>query len=67
MPVIKCSCGTWNDPSAIFCRNCGRNLRYDQVIQKQKESSSKTRAIIIIIIYYAVLVAIVAGIVMIFI
>lgn len=66
MPAKKCPCGTWNDISASFCRNCGSNLRQNPQTQEHQKSSSKAGAIIIIILYYIVLIAIITGVVIAF-
>lgn len=66
MPEKMCSCGTWNDMSASFCRNCGRDLRQNHKEQEPKKPSVKAGAILVVIIYYLVLIAVITGIVMIF-
>ena len=73
MPAIKCSCGTWNNDSAKYCRNCGCNHSLDLHKQKVAESAKKRGAIIIVIVYYLILIvyyliliAIITGIIMIF-
>ncbi len=29
MAPHKCKCGTWNNDSALFCRNCGKKLQHN--------------------------------------
>lgn len=45
----KCSCGTWNNDSANYCRNCGKKLPQQNnsttdSIQKSHEQSSTGQA-----------------------